>query len=63
LGIPAISYGPSAGRGGAQSWTRIEDLVSAARMYARIVMGLCVQPGIGTNARSTKVVDERENGS
>lgn len=53
LGIPAISYGPSAGRGGAQSWTRIEDLMSAARMYARVAIGLCVQPG----ERPVEVVD------
>ena len=40
LGIPAISYGPSAGRGGAQTWTAISDLVQAARMYARVMVGM-----------------------
>ena len=40
LGIPAISYGPSAGRGGAQTWTAISDLVQAARMYARVIVGM-----------------------
>lgn len=41
LGIPAVSYGPSAGMGGAQASTSIADLLHAARMYARIAIGLC----------------------
>jgi acetylornithine deacetylase/succinyl-diaminopimelate desuccinylase-like protein len=40
LGIPAVSYGPSAGKGGAQSWTAIPDLVHAARMYVRVMVGM-----------------------
>lgn len=41
LGIPAISYGPSAGMGGRQAWTTVGDLEHAARMYARVAIGLC----------------------
>jgi acetylornithine deacetylase/succinyl-diaminopimelate desuccinylase-like protein len=49
LGIPAISYGPSAGKGGAQAWTAISDLVQAARMYARVMVGMSGAEGGGSD--------------
>jgi acetylornithine deacetylase/succinyl-diaminopimelate desuccinylase-like protein len=41
LGIPAVTYGPASGVGGGKFWTRADDLVHAARVYARIALGLC----------------------
>jgi acetylornithine deacetylase/succinyl-diaminopimelate desuccinylase-like protein len=36
MGIPAVSYGPSAGMGGLRAWTTVNDLLHASRVYARL---------------------------
>jgi len=43
LGIPAISYAPRSQSHATTKSFRIEDLVDAARVYARIAMDLCNQ--------------------
>lgn len=46
LGIPAVSYGPSAGMGGQRAWTTIADLEQATRVYLRTAVNLCAErPG------------------
>ncbi|HXG39752.1 MAG TPA: hypothetical protein VNJ28_02320, partial [Candidatus Limnocylindrales bacterium] len=43
LGIPAISYAPRAASHAARKSIRVQDLVDAANVYARIAMDLCNQ--------------------
>lgn len=43
MGIPAITYGPGASVGGGNFAMRIEDLVTAAKLYALIALDLCNQ--------------------
>ncbi|MEX2375213.1 MAG: M20/M25/M40 family metallo-hydrolase [Dehalococcoidia bacterium] len=40
LGIPSLSYGPSAGMGGRRAWTTVADLERATRVYARTAVRL-----------------------
>ena len=44
VGIPAITYGPGASVGGGNFAMRIEDLVTAANLYALIALDVCNQP-------------------
>lgn len=41
LGIPAISYAPRSASHAARKSFRVEDLVNASRVYARIAMDIC----------------------
>ena len=41
LGIPAISYAPRSTSHAAKKSFRVEDLVNASRVYARIAMDIC----------------------
>ena len=43
MGIPAITYGPGASVGGGNFAMRIEDLVTAAKLYALIALDVCNQ--------------------
>ena len=43
LGIPALSYGPRSASHTASKSFKIEDLVNASIVYARIAMDLCNQ--------------------
>ncbi len=45
-GIPAVTYGPPGSAGGRWGRTTIDDLLRAARVYARIALALCgADPG------------------
>jgi acetylornithine deacetylase/succinyl-diaminopimelate desuccinylase-like protein len=54
LGIPAITYGPAAGVGGGLFWAEAGDFLHAARVYARIALGVCsrLRDPSGNGARS-----------
>lgn len=41
VGIPSATYGPSAGAGGGNYFTTIDDLLKSARLYAMIMMDIC----------------------
>lgn len=43
MGIPAITYGPGASVGGGNFAMRIEDLITAAKLYALIALDVCNQ--------------------
>ncbi len=43
LGIPALSYGPRSASHAAKKSFKVDDLVNASRVYARIAMDLCNQ--------------------
>jgi acetylornithine deacetylase/succinyl-diaminopimelate desuccinylase-like protein len=43
LGIPAVSYGPRSASHAARKSFKIEDLINAAIVYARIALDLCSQ--------------------
>jgi acetylornithine deacetylase/succinyl-diaminopimelate desuccinylase-like protein len=43
LGIPALSYGPRSASHAARKSFRVDDLLNAAIVYARIAMDLCNQ--------------------
>lgn len=43
MGIPAITYGPGASVGGGNFAMRIENLVTAAKLYALIALDMCNQ--------------------
>jgi acetylornithine deacetylase/succinyl-diaminopimelate desuccinylase-like protein len=44
LGIPAVSYAPRAAEHASVKAFRVQDLIDASRVYARIAMDLCSQP-------------------
>jgi acetylornithine deacetylase/succinyl-diaminopimelate desuccinylase-like protein len=44
MGIPSVMYGPGASVGGGNMSMRIQDLVTAARLYALIALDVCSQP-------------------
>jgi acetylornithine deacetylase/succinyl-diaminopimelate desuccinylase-like protein len=71
LGIPALSYGPRSASHAARKSFKIQDLVNASIVYARIAMDLCNQDrprglplGSHVNARSiaAKVMKAAANG-
>jgi hypothetical protein len=41
VGIPAVTYGPALGAGGGNAAMRVDDLLSASRIYALTAMELC----------------------
>ena len=43
LGIPALSYGPRSASHASKKSFKVDDLVNASRVYARIAMDLCNQ--------------------
>jgi acetylornithine deacetylase/succinyl-diaminopimelate desuccinylase-like protein len=71
LGIPALSYGPRSASHAARKSFKIQDLVNASIVYARIAMDLCNQDrprglplGSHVNARSiaAKMMNATTNG-
>jgi acetylornithine deacetylase/succinyl-diaminopimelate desuccinylase-like protein len=44
LGIPAVTYGPGVGTGGGNAALSVDELVAAARVYARAMVEICRQP-------------------
>jgi hypothetical protein len=43
-GIPCVMYGPGPTTGAGNFAMKVEDLVHAARLYARIALGVTAQP-------------------
>ena len=46
VGIPAVDYGPGAGRGGGNVGIALDDLLKTAQVYALVVLDICNQKKI-----------------